>query len=201
MMNLTQILNGSRREGVCCFFWQAGSFFTAIDDPHESIHDATIESTMDGPIDDIGCICCFIWQAGHLFSCLQRKTSIDGLHDGIIAGTLDSTSDGTIDKIIDGTLDSTSDSTIDKIIYGPIDGTIDSIIEGTFDSTINGSIDGVIYGPIDGTHEESLCGILHFNLTVTTSSVAQLHLPKVHIFPSSPTLQDNTLNSGLQDVF
>ena len=176
-MNLTQILNGSRWEGVCCFFWQAGCFFTAIDGPHESIHDATIESTMDGPIDDIGCICCFIWQAGHLLPCLQRKTSIDGLHDG--------THDGIID------------------------GTINSIIEGTFDSTINGSIDGVIYGPIDGTHdgiidgthEESLCGILHFNLTVTTSSVAQLHLPKVHIFPSSPTLQDNTLNSGLQDVF
>ena len=156
-MNLTQILNGSRWEGVCCFFWQAGCFFTAIDGPHESIHDATIESTMDGPIDDIGCICCFLWQAGHLFSCLQRKTSIDGLHDGIIAGTLDSTSDGTIDKIIDGTLDSTSDSTIDKIIYGPIDGTHDGII--------------------DGTHEESLCRILHFSLTVTTSADAQLHLP------------------------
>ena len=88
-MNLTQILNGSGWGGVCCFLWQAGRFFAAIDDTHDGIHEGTIEGTIDGPIEDIGGVCCFLWQDGRI------------LH----ARWLQSTHDSTIDSTIDGTHD------------------------------------------------------------------------------------------------
>ena len=163
-MNLTQILNGSGWGGVCCFLWQAGRFFAAIDDTHDGIHEGTIEGTIDGPIEDIGGVCCFLWQDGRILHARWLQST----HDTIIDSTIDGAHDESPWRAVHCLLPDRwlqRNTSIDSTHDGIHDGIIDGTIESSMDSAIDGIIDGFIHGTIEGIiNEESRCRSLHFDL-------------------------------------